>query len=97
MHSLRQLLFFLALSLGTAAPLLATESGAKNADADFDKMALDFISGYLSARPLQGVALGYHQYDGKIGDFSRLAIDAEIERLQRFQDEFAKLDASKLS
>ncbi len=98
MNSLRQLFFFLALSLGTAAPLLAAESGAKkDADADFDKMALDFISGYLSARPLQGGALGYHQYDGKIGDFSRLAIDAEIERLQRFQDEFGKLDASKLS
>ncbi|MBA3650624.1 MAG: DUF885 domain-containing protein [Chthoniobacterales bacterium] len=97
MNPLRQLFFFLALSLGTAVPLLAAEGGAKNTDADFDKMALDFISGYLSARPLQGVALGYHQYDGKIGDFSRLAIDAEIERLQRFQDEFGKLDASKLS
>ncbi len=97
MNSLRQLLFFLALSLGTAAFLLAAGSGGGNADADFDKMALDFISGYLSARPLQGVALGYHQYDGKIGDFSRLAIDAEIERLQRFQDAFGKLDGSKLS
>ena len=66
-------------------------------DADFDKLALDFIGGYLAARPLQGVALGLHQYDGKIGDYSRLAIDAEVERLQRFQDQFGKLDASKLS
>ena len=57
---------------------------------------LDFIGGYLAARPLQGVALGFHQYDGKIGDYSRLAIDAEMERLKRFQDQFSKLAASKL-
>ena len=43
------------------------------------------------------MALGLHQYDGKIGDYSRLAIDAEVERLQRFQDQFGKIDAGKLS
>ncbi|MDQ3198438.1 MAG: DUF885 domain-containing protein [Verrucomicrobiota bacterium] len=64
---------------------------------DFDKIALDFIAGYLAARPLEGVALGYHQYDGKIGDFSRLAIDAEVERLKRFQEQLKKLESAKLS
>ncbi|MEO5719465.1 MAG: DUF885 family protein, partial [Chthoniobacterales bacterium] len=99
MNSLRYLFLVVILSLGAAAPVVAEEAAAKkgDADADFDKIALDFISGYLSARPLQGVALGYHQYDGKIGDFSRLAIDAEVERLKRFQGELAKLDPGKLS
>ena len=69
----------------------------QKADADFDKLVLDFIGGYLAARPLQGVALGFHQYDGKIGDYSRLAIDAEVERLKRFQDQFNKIEAGKLS
>ncbi len=97
MNSLRRFFLLVALSLGVAAPLLGEEAETKKADAEFEKMAVDFISGYLSARPLQGVALGYHQYDGKIGDFSRLAIDAEVERLKRFQDQLAKIDASKLS
>jgi uncharacterized protein (DUF885 family) len=86
----------LALSLVMATPGLAESAGTQKADADFDKLVLDFIGGYLAARPLQGVALGLHQYDGKIGDYSRLAIDAEVERLKRFQDQFNKIEAGKL-
>ena len=91
------MLLFFALSLGAATPFRAQAAETSPSDAAFDKLALDFIGGYLAARPLQGVALGLHQYDGKIGDFSRLAIDAEVERLQRFQDQLGKLDANKLS
>ena len=96
MKSLRCLLVMLALSLGMATPGLAESAGTQKADADFNKLALDYIGGYLAARPLQGVALGLHQYDGKIGDYSRLAIDAEVERLKRFQDQFNKIEAGKL-
>ena len=86
----------LTLSLGMATAGLAESAGTQKADADFNKLALDYIGGYLAARPLQGVALGLHQYDGKIGDYSRLAIDAEVERLKRFQDQFNKIEAGKL-
>lgn len=91
------MLSFLAFSLGTATPIRAQAAETPKSDADFDKLALDFTSGYLAARPLQGVALGFHQYDGKIRDYSRLAVDAEVERLKRFQDQLSKLDVSKLS
>ena len=87
----------LALSLGAATQLWAEAAETPASEADFDKLALDFISGHLAARPFQGVALGFHQYDGKIGDYSRLAIDAEVERLQRFQAQLGKLNASQLS
>ena len=98
MKSPGRLAVILALSLASAAPgLVAQETKANRADAEFDKLALDFVAGYLAARPLQGVSLGFHQYDGKIGDFTRLAIDAEVERLKRFQDQLGKLDAGKLS
>ena len=70
---------------------------AQNSDADFDKLADEFISGYLTARPLHGTQLGLHQYDGKISDYTRLAIDAEVARLKRFDDKLQKFDASKLS
>ena len=87
----------LALSLAIATPGLPESAETQKEDSDFDKLVLDFIGGYLAVRPLQGVALGLHQYDGKIGDYSRLAIDAEVERLKRFQEQFNKIDAGKLS
>jgi len=89
-------LLILTLSLGAVCRLCA-QSDTTKADDDFDKLSLDFIGGYLAARPLQGVALGFHQYDDKIGDYSRLAIDAEVERLKRFQTQLGKMDASALS
>src|SRR5712691_10525068 len=97
MKSLRCLRVVLTLFLAMATPGFAESADTEKADADFDKMVLDFIGGYLAARPLQGVALGFHQYDGKIGDYSRLAIDAEMERLKRFQAQLGKLDPSQLS
>ena len=90
-------LLLLAFSLGAATPARTQAAETPKSDADFDKLALDFVSGYLAARPLQGVALGFHQYDGKIRDYSRLAVDAEVERLKRFQGQLSKLDGSKLS
>jgi uncharacterized protein (DUF885 family) len=85
-----------ALSLGSLPLGIAESTPSPGSDADFNKQATDFISGYLSARPLRGVALGFHQYDGKIADYSRLAIDAEVERLRRFQGQFQKFDPGKL-
>ena len=52
---------------------------------------------YFAAHPLQGTALGLHEYDGKISDYSRLALDAELSRLRRFDDRLAKFDPAKLS
>src|SRR5437773_12371208 len=89
-------LLIVATSLGMTTDGFAQVADTTKADADFDKLALNFIAGYLAARPLQGVALGFHQYDGKIGDYSRLAIDAEAERLRRFQTQLEKIDPSTL-
>ena len=75
---------------------LASLAAAENQDAVFDKVADEYIHDYLTARPLQATALGFHQYDGRISDYTRLAIDAEIARLQRFADRLQKFDATKL-
>ncbi|MGH8094632.1 MAG: DUF885 domain-containing protein [Chthoniobacterales bacterium] len=90
-------LLLIILFLGMIGPAFAAETETAKGDADFDKLALDFVGGYLAARPLRGVALGLHQFDGKIGDYSRLAIDAEIERLHRFRRLFSGIDPASLS
>jgi uncharacterized protein (DUF885 family) len=75
----------------------ASSYAAQTADADYEAVAEEYIKGYLAARPLQGTALGLHEYDGKITDYSRLALDAELSRLRRFDDRLNKFDPTKLS
>jgi uncharacterized protein (DUF885 family) len=66
-------------------------------DAEYESVAEEYVKTYLAAHPLRGTALGLHEYDGKIRDYSRLALDAELSRLRRFDDRLAKFDPAKLS
>jgi uncharacterized protein (DUF885 family) len=70
---------------------------AQIADAEYEAVAEEYIKGYFAAHPLQGTALGLHEYDGKITDYSRLALDAELSRLRRFDDRLTKFDPGELS
>src|SRR5438477_7466570 len=65
-------------------------------DAELDVVADEYIRGYLAARPLHATALGFHEYDGRINEDTRLAIDAELARLRRFDDRLSKFDIAKL-
>src|SRR5881296_1588983 len=85
-------LFVIALLLPSA-----NSFAAQTADAEYEAVAEEYIRGYFAARPLEGTALGLHEYDGKISDYSRLALDAELSRLRRFDDRLAKFDPAKLS
>jgi len=77
--------------------LAATGFAAQTEDAEYESVAEEYIKTYLAAHPLHGTALGLHEYDGKITDYSRLALDAELSRLRRFDDRLVKFDPSKLS
>ncbi len=85
------LIFLLMLCFSKAALAAQAE------DAEYEAVAEEYIKTYLAAHPLEGTALGLHEYDGKISDYSRLALDAELSRLRRFDDRLAKFDPSKLS
>ena len=66
-------------------------------DSEYETIAEDYIKGYFAARPLLGTAIGLHEYDGKITDYTRLALDAELARLKRFEDRLKKFELNKLS
>src|SRR5437763_2593724 len=66
-------------------------------DAELDVVVDEFIRGYLAARPLHATELGFHEYDGRIFEYTRLAIDAELARLRRFDDRVKKFEPDKLS
>jgi uncharacterized protein (DUF885 family) len=86
-----RLLVFAALLL-PLAPCQALQTP----DAEYEAVAEEYIKGFLAARPMQAVALGFHEFDGKTADYSRLALDAELTRLRRFDDRLKIFDLDKL-
>ena len=66
------------------------------ADEQFEKLAHDFVKGYYDFRPLAGVSLGWHEYDGKFVVPTRDALVAEERRLEKAGVEFRKLAREKL-
>jgi uncharacterized protein (DUF885 family) len=66
-------------------------------DAAFQKLADDYLTGYLAWRPANGVALGYHQYDGKVTDLSKESLGKELSRLKDFDEKLAATDTASLS
>ena len=84
----------LALSLIAIGPVV---NAAQNTDAEFAAVAEEFVKGYLNARPLLATRLGFHEYDGRADDFSRLALDAELQRLRRFEDRLRKFEGEDLN
>ena len=65
-------------------------------DAEFEKVAEEYIKGWLAAHPISATSLGLHEYDGRINDYTRLSIDAELSRLRRFDERLKKFDPAKL-
>src|SRR5438046_6127559 len=91
-----KLLSAIFLSVALCLPW-ASSFAAQTADAEYEAVAEEYIKGYFAARPLQGTAIGLHEYEGNITDYSRLAVDAELSRLRRFDDRLSKFDPGKLS
>jgi len=89
----RYFILFVAVTGLVLGPVFA----AQTPDSEYEAVAEEFIKGYFAARPLLGTSMGLHEYDGKIADCSRLALDAELVRLKRFDDRLQKFDLDKLS
>ncbi len=65
-----------------------------NASPAFQKLADEFLAGYFAFRPLSAVSLGLHAYDGKMTDFRRASLDAELRRLKDFDARLVTLPDS---
>ncbi|MGA2866439.1 MAG: DUF885 domain-containing protein [Verrucomicrobiota bacterium] len=71
--------------------------GTGAADAALAGLAEEYTAGYLAWRPQTGTALGFHEYDGKVTDYSRASLEAESARLKSFGRRLAGLDTNGLS
>jgi uncharacterized protein (DUF885 family) len=73
-----------------------SDSSGKNDEA-FQKLADDFLKGYLDFHSQYAVSLGFHEYDGKALDLSKSSIDKEIARLNEYHQKLEQIDISTLS
>lgn len=95
---MRKLLFlFLACICGCSTTRQPDAAATAKADAEFNKMADEFLTGYLAWRPGMAVALGLHEHDGRITDFSRTSLSLEHTRLKLFEQRLRKFPARDLS
>lgn len=74
----------------------ATGNPAGGADAGFQQLADNYISGYLAWRPQTGVYLGFHEYDGKLTDMSPESIGKELARLKEYEQMLTAVDTGAL-
>lgn len=66
-------------------------------DEAFLKLSEEYITKSLEWNPQSGVSLGLHEYDGKLGDFSKPNIDKRVTALKKFDQEFSAIDSTTLS
>jgi len=82
---------------GCTRPAPAPRWSSHDADAAFVQLADEYIAGYLAWRPQAGTALGFHEYDGKVTDYSHASLSTELTRLKSFELRLGQLNARHLS
>ena len=94
-----KLLALLILLAGGLVQMRVRSAGSPStaAETEFNKLREEFIAGYLAWRPQTGTTLGLHEYDGKLTEYSRPSLDAELARLKHFDQQLATLDEKSLS
>jgi uncharacterized protein (DUF885 family) len=85
------------LSVGVAVLFFGCVSSKTSPDAEFQNLSETYLQGHLAWRPTAGMALGLHEYDGKVSDFSRASLDAELKRVKSFDAKLSRINAAKLT
>ena len=92
MNKTKALLVFLSLVLPLA------NVGATPQDEQFQKIAHDYIEGYLATHPEAATELGDHRFDDKLTDYSTEARGQELTRAKQMQQQLeAFADLSQLT
>ncbi len=84
-------------TIGIVLAVLGCAHPRVSPDAEFQQLAAEYLASHLAWRPTVGMSLGLHQYDGRITDFSRASMDAELRRLKGFNVQLAEIKSEKLT
>jgi uncharacterized protein (DUF885 family) len=91
------LLMTMILLAGCARHRHPARSLTNTGDADFSRLADQYLAGYLAWRPQTGTTLGFHEYDGQATDYSQASLAAELARLKSFEQRLAQMSTNQLS
>src|SRR5579872_3145062 len=72
-------------------------TSAQTTHAAFDHLVDEFFDFYFRFNPTAATQAGFHQYDSRLEDYSRSAIEAQISGLQGFLTRFGAIQSSDLS
>ena len=78
-------------------PAPAVMAAATPPQTAFNSLVDEYFDFYFQFHPTAGTQAGFHQYDGKLEDFSRAGMDAEIAGLLKFQKRFGSIQSKQLS
>jgi hypothetical protein len=67
------------------------------ADTEWPAFVDSFIEARFKADPYFAVQAGRHDFDGRMPDWSRAALDADVSELRKFQTDLAKYDPAALT
>jgi uncharacterized protein (DUF885 family) len=81
---------FLTAAVLSFASLLAY---GDTKDAEFQKIARDYVEGYLSAHPESATELGDHRFDGQLTDYSVESRQRQLIRAKQFRDTLKEYDS----
>ncbi len=90
-------LYTRGLAAALVGVVLDLPTNAAAADSRFARLSSAFIQHQYELDPLDGVALGWHEYDGKFVVPTRRQLEEETAWLRREQIAFRDVDAARLS
>ena len=82
----------LTIALGLCLTIAAIRADTNSKDAEFEKLAKDYVEGYLSAHPESATELGDHRFDDQLTDYSSDSRQRQIIRAKQFREALAAFD-----
>jgi hypothetical protein len=71
-------------------------AGPSQSAAAFDALVTEFIEARMKRDPYSAVQAGRHEFDGQMPDWSKAAIEADVNELRQYRARFADVDAAGL-
>jgi len=91
--------FWPLIAIGLFGSLQIPQGRAERADqaSPFSKFVDDYYEAFFPWSPSGGTAIGLHQYDNKLEDWSARAFPKRVETIKGFQKRLEKLRQGKLT
>jgi uncharacterized protein (DUF885 family) len=75
--------------------IMVVNANANPKDDEFEKIARDYVEGYLAEHPERATELGDHRFDDQLSDYSAATRLRELDRAKQFREELKKFDDYK--